>query len=304
MAYDAVTTTANMAPSILLSSLTGGLGAPAALARGVGAASMGLSASGNAYGQALSEGYTKDEARSYSLLVGASEAGLQYLLGGISKLGGKLTGNVAKNTIRNIDNALLRIAVDAGIHMAGEGSEEYLQEVLEPVFRNLCFDENNKIKLVSEDAAYSFLLGALTSGFMEGGNIVNSGINMDKAGAAIQRQGKYKELLENALIMDPSSKTGQLASQLKNGTLHANNSNIGELYLNYAAEGGNLSFLSEPAENADTAQQNPESALYQAAMEMASGENAPSSIPVSDTVRKILLSSGGPKIFPLQNQQR
>ena len=286
MAYDAVTTTANMAPSILLSSLTGGLGAPAAIASGVGAASMGLSASGNAYGQALSEGYTKDEARSYSLLVGASEAGLQYLLGGISKLGGKLTGNVAKNTIQNIDNALLRIAVDAGIHMAGEGSEEYLQDILEPAFRNLCFDENNKIKLVSEDAAYSFLLGALTSGFMEGGNIINSGINMDKAGEAIQRQGKYEELLENALTMDPLSETGQLASQLKNGTLHADNSNIGELYLNYAAERGNLSFLSEPAENAETAQQNPESALYQAAMDMAVGENVSSSTPVSDTVQE------------------
>ena len=275
--YDTLTTTANMAPSILLSSITAGLGAPAAVASGLGAASMGLSASGNAYGQALSEGYGKEEARSYSLLVGASEAALQYLLGGISKLGGKLTGNVAKKTVQNIDNALLRIAVDTGIHMASEGSEEYLQEILEPAFRNLCFDENNEIKLVSEDAAYSFLLGALTSGFMEGGNIAKSGISLNKTGEAIQRQGKYEELLENALTMDPSSEAGRIASQLKNGTLHVNSSNIGELYLNYAAEGGNLDFVSAPVENTETvqkaAQQNPEAALYQAAMEKVTGEN-------------------------------
>lgn len=273
--YDTLTTTANMAPSILLSSITAGLGAPAAVASGLGAASMGLSASGNAYGQALSEGYGKEEARSYSLLVGASEAALQYLLGGISKLGGKLTGNVAKKTVQNIDNALLRIAVDTGIHMAGEGSEEYLQEILEPAFRNLCFDENNEIKLVSEDAAYSFLLGALTSGFMEGGNIAKSGISLNKTGEAIQRQGKYEELLENALTMAPSSEAGRIASQLKNGTLHVNSSNIGELYLNYAAEGGSLDFVSAPVENTETgqepAQQNPEAALYQAAMGVVTG---------------------------------
>lgn len=288
--YDTLTTTANMAPSILLSSITAGLGAPAAVASGLGAASMGLSASGNAYGQALSEGYGKEEARSYSLLVGASEAALQYLLGGISKLGGKLTGNVAKKTVQNIDNALLRIAVDTGIHMASEGSEEYLQEILEPAFRNLCFDENNEIKLVSEDAAYSFLLGALTSGFMEGGNIAKSGISLNKTGEAIQRQGKYEELLENALTMDPSSEAGRIASQLKNGTLHVNSSNIGELYLNYAAEGGNLDFVSAPVENTETvqkaAQQSPEAALYQAAMEKVTEENVSASIPVSDTVQE------------------
>lgn len=170
-AYDAVTTTANMAPSILLSALTGGAGASAAVASGLGAASLGASASGNAYGQALQEGYTPQQARAYSLLVGASEAGLQYLLGGVGSLGGKLTGKTAQAAVQNIDNALLRVAADLGVHMAGEGAEEYLQEILDPVFRNLMFDEDNEIKLVSQEAAYSFLLGAITAGLLEGGSI-------------------------------------------------------------------------------------------------------------------------------------
>ena len=85
-AYDLVTTTGNMVPSILLSAVTSGLGAPAAIAQGVGAATLGLSASGNAYQQALAEGYSPKQARSYSVLVGASEAGLQYVLGGIGAL--------------------------------------------------------------------------------------------------------------------------------------------------------------------------------------------------------------------------
>lgn len=167
--YDLLNTAGNMAPSILLSSLTGGLGAPAAAAQGVGAAALGASVGGNAYNQALAEGYTQEQARNYGVLTAASEAALQYLLGGIGSLGGKLTGRAAQATIQNIDNALLRTAADIGFNMAGEGAEEYLQTILEPVYRNLIFDENNEVNLVSEDAAYSFLLGALSAGLMEGG---------------------------------------------------------------------------------------------------------------------------------------
>lgn len=167
--YDLVNTAGNMAPSILLSALTGGLGAPAAAAQGVGAATLGASAGGNAYNQALAEGYNEEQARNYGVLTAASEGALQYLLGGIGALGGKLTGRAAQATIQNIDNALLRTAADLGFSMAGEGTEEYLQTVLEPVYRNLIFNENNEVKLVSEEAAYSFLLGALSAGLMEGG---------------------------------------------------------------------------------------------------------------------------------------
>ncbi len=160
MLYDAVTTTSNMVPSILVGALTG---MPV-----VGAATLGASAGGNAYGQALKEGYTPEQARNYGILIGASETALQYLLGGISSMGGKVTGKTVQTTIQNIDNALLRAAADIGINMASEGMEEYIQEILDPVYRNLLLGEDNEFKLVSEDAAYSFILGALTAGVMEG----------------------------------------------------------------------------------------------------------------------------------------
>lgn len=172
--YDLVNTGANMAPAILIGAATGGAGLPAALAGGIGAAAVALPAAGNAYNQALGEGYGSDEARNYAALVGASEGALQYLLGGIGALGGKLTGNVAKSTLQNIDNALLRVAGTLGIKMAGEGTEEYLQEILEPVFRNLAFNENNEFKPVTEDALYSALLGALTAGVAEVGGVVQT----------------------------------------------------------------------------------------------------------------------------------
>ncbi len=166
--FDAAGTAGNMLPSILLSTLTAGAGA-------AGAAAMGLSAGGGARMQAMREGYTPEQATMYGILVGASESSLQYLLGGMSKLGGKLTGGAAAKAIQNIDHALLRIATSGTIKMAGEGAEEYLQEILDPIYRNLLLGENNQIDLTDSNAVYSFMLGALTAGVMDMPQIVSDG---------------------------------------------------------------------------------------------------------------------------------
>lgn len=185
VAYDLSYTAGNMAPSALLGALTGG----------AGAAAMGVSAGGNATMEAMRQGYSKEQAMKYGALVGASEGALQYLLGGISKLGGKFTGNVASRAIQNIDSALLRVAANSGIKMAGEGTEEYLQEILEPIYRNLIFGENNQIDLADPNAVYSFMLGALTSGVMESQNTVR-----DLAGAVQTETLKARERAANPNI--------------------------------------------------------------------------------------------------------
>lgn len=166
--FDAAGTAGNILPSILLSTLTAGAGA-------AGAAAMGLSTGGGARMQAMREGYTPEQATMYGILVGASESSLQYLLGGMSKLGGKLTGGAAAKAIQNIDHALLRIATSGTIKMAGEGAEEYLQEILDPIYRNLLLGENNQIDLTDPNAVYSFMLGALTAGVMDMPQIVSDG---------------------------------------------------------------------------------------------------------------------------------
>ena len=189
VAFDMANTAGNMAPSILLATLTGGMGATSAVSGGVASASMGLSAGGSAKMQALRQGYSNEQATKYGILVGASEGALQYLLGGISKLGGKFTGGVAQKAIQNIDNALLKVAANSVIKMAGEGTEEYLQEILEPIYRNLIFNESNQVDLLNPDAVYSFMLGALTSGVMESPNTVRdlAGAVRTEAAKAIER---------------------------------------------------------------------------------------------------------------------
>lgn len=167
-AFDLTVNAANMAPGLVLSAATAGAGAAPWLSGLAASGSLGASAGGNAYNEAVKQGYTPAQARSYAILTGASEGGLQYLLGGIGALGGRVSRNVIQNTVKNIDNALLRAGAELGLNMLSEGAEEYLQEVLTPVFRNIALDENNPVELVSEEAIYAGILGALSAGVLEG----------------------------------------------------------------------------------------------------------------------------------------
>ncbi len=206
--YDLVTTTANMAPSILVSYMLGGAGAPKSVAQIAGGVTLGASAAGNAYAEAKRMGYTTKQARNYGVLVGASETALQYILGGISSLGGSVTNNIVAKSVQNIDNALLKFAVETGINMAGEGTEEYLQEILDPVFRNLMLGEDNKVKLVSEEAAYSFLLGALSAGLIEGGGTAIGKVSQNNYYKDIYGDSNA-ELVNESLEIDPEYSFGE-----------------------------------------------------------------------------------------------
>ena len=165
--YDTITTTANMAPSIAVGMLNPTLGT----------AALGVSAGGSAYQEALNEGYSVDQARGYGILSGASEVVMERLLGGISAYGGNALGKFFTQNMKNADTALKRIAKEIGGSMLSEFSEEYLQEVLTPVFQNLTLGTDNEVKLVSAEALYAGFLGAITGGILEGPQAIMKGRN-------------------------------------------------------------------------------------------------------------------------------
>ena len=185
--YDVITTSANMAPSIL-ASVAIGMVNPAA-GKWVGSTLMGVSASGNAYQQALNEGFDKDQAKGYSILVGASEMVMEKALGGISALGGNTLGKAFTKNVANADNALKMIAKRLGGSMISEFSEEYLQEVLDPVFQNIMLGTDKDVKLFSTEALYAGFLGALTAGIMEGPTAISTEVKNYNTGKKLQDAG-------------------------------------------------------------------------------------------------------------------
>lgn len=164
--YDAGTSITNMLPSVLVGALTH----PA-----IGAATMGASAAGNAYSEMINMGYDKDQAKTYSVLVGISETSLEYLIGGIAGVSGGVARKAISKVAPALDRAIGEIAVKYGNkelvkflgEMASEGIEESVQEVLEPVMRNIIFNENtNDVDI--HDVLYSGLLGAISAGVING----------------------------------------------------------------------------------------------------------------------------------------
>lgn len=161
VASDLAYTVGNMAPSLAVGSVTG---APL-----LGSALLGTSAGGNAYAEARREGYTDAQAAAYGVLTAISETTLQSVLGGVSKISGvnvigSATKKAMQNVLANTPSALS--IVNAIGNVMGEFTEEYLQSVLEPVFRNVALGEDNEIKLFSGESLESGLLGALTAALL------------------------------------------------------------------------------------------------------------------------------------------
>lgn len=174
MLYDLGSTTANMAPSLITGAAVN------AVLPGSGGyvtnALMGLSSGGNAYKDALNQGYTEEQARTYGTMVGTSEALLGKLLGSIGNAGNSLTGKTISKLVSGLDDGFAKFALEFGESIASESIEEGLQEALTPLFENIAFNAGNGWDDIDwSQVGYSALLGGLSAFGLEGpGAVVNS----------------------------------------------------------------------------------------------------------------------------------
>ena len=265
LAYEGVSTVSNMAPSILASAVATKLGAPQAAAGLLAAGTLGASAGGNAYTQALQDGYTKDQARNYGIAVGASEGALQYLLGGISKLSG--TGNLTNKMlakVSSIDNGLLRAAAAAGVKSGGEILEEELQNYLEPLYRKILFDEEYTAPEI-EDVVYTAVLTFLTTGVLEADSISSYASNAPKTyGKEIKGADALQALIESGLESAPDTESRALAEALNEKVQAGKTVNDWEV--------GRLQQANEAAIRAEATETAPET-LEDVAREVVAREN-------------------------------
>lgn len=219
--YQTGSTIGNMLPSIAVSMLTG---SPA-----IGAATLGVSAAGNAYGEALLDGYEPGQARMYSVLIGASEAALQYALGGISKLSGaaNVTSKIATKAAQ-IDNALLRVAAKYGVSVGGEIVEEELQNFLEPAFQSILFgvdyDAPTIDELIETAVVTALSTGILESGDIIGGDIATSRFNKQEYG------GNAKQIVDDAVSVDPNNEYAQFLKNRMDSGKNVTGNQLAKLY--------------------------------------------------------------------------
>ena len=203
-----------------------------------GAATLGFSAGSGAYADAIRDGYSPSQALAYGTMIGISESSLEYLLGGIagvssgavenvaSGLFSKLSSTTGRTALEIIGRTVKDLSVRYGADIVGEFTEEYLQDILEPVFRNICFNENNEFKFFTEDALYSGLLGALSAAGMGAHRLVSSIRASAKANLFLKAEGMdgVRSVLQD-LVANPTNEAmrqfaEELSAKADNGTLN------------------------------------------------------------------------------------
>lgn len=168
--FQAGTNIGNMLPSIAVSMLSGGLGAPAAVTNVASGLTTALGSGGNAYGEAKRQGYSELQSRTYGTLIGASEAALEKVLGGISELrGGASVADKLLEKVSGVENGLARWALTGAVNIGSEINEEEVQNFLEPLFRTVIFGEEYKAPSI-EELVDTAITTAISTGIMELGH--------------------------------------------------------------------------------------------------------------------------------------
>ena len=155
----------------------------------LGKAAMFSSARGNAIQQAIDNGASYEDAEAYGTAVGGIELATEALFGGLGKIGKKLVGKgVAGGAIEKYitshlaNNPTVSKAITRVINGLGEGAEEYLSEWGGWMADKATIQQDERSAgEVSEDAAYSFFVGTLISGFMQASDLMSRGQSAQEA---------------------------------------------------------------------------------------------------------------------------
>lgn len=214
LAYKAASAIGNMAPSIAAGTIAGkaaGTGSKLAKWAAGGAAQEAVFATqiaGQTYREDIMEGRPVEGAQINAILTALDEAATNWLLGGISSLGGgtaqKLLGNtkVAKAAKQGIANAFaknpaLRRAVlgamNYGGDMLSEGTQEATQDFTEALRKHYIYGDELNLKGVATDPQTweDFLLGAITAGVMNAPGAIANNVAINQYGKSIDQD--YRE---------------------------------------------------------------------------------------------------------------
>lgn len=212
----------NNLPSMVLSAVPG-------IGQVAGTGSFFASAYGSALKEAKDMGADSDQQMLYALASATAEVTTEKVLGGLKGLSNNTLSQTVRNAMKdNVKSAVLRAGSELGASALSEATEEYIQAILEPVFQNAILDEDNNISLISEDAIYSALIGAVSAGTLNSVSVIATTKTYASSGKDIKEQGNVEELIDYAMKLE-GTKAYELASEIKKGNLKETDYNIGEL---------------------------------------------------------------------------
>lgn len=187
----------------------------------------------DSYVNTINDGYHGNEALLYATLSTTSELVTEKLMGGLSKLvpGGNsnLSKTINKTLSKVMKNDRLRSILSNAL---SEGSEEFVQEYVDLLNRNLVLGENNKFDLKTfENALYSGLVGMGTGG-------LSGAVNVD---VNTKNTGIIPQINKNGVI-DVETYVKQL-QEAKKTEINQSQTNIANETLTQSLPVKNLNFV-------------------------------------------------------------
>ncbi len=158
----------NMLPSIIITRGLGAAGVAASTASTAGSAMIGVSSFGGSYHSSMVEGYSQEQALTYGLISGSSEALFEKFLGGVL------------SDVRVVDGKSYLYS------MAKEATEEGLQNVFDAGVRNVLFGEVQTGDELVESTLKSMLYGGITAGILNSPSAISNSVKSVKVNHAIQ----------------------------------------------------------------------------------------------------------------------
>lgn len=149
---------------------------------------LAASAYGGGVQEAYQSGANRQQANLYGGLNTAVELATEYITGGVPGVEtGFLSGidKLASKGINKVSNAITRSLLDAGYKVVGEGFEEALAEIMNPLIKNVSYTKGEKVnwKNVINSAVQGAILGGL----------LNAPSTISNVNNAVQQQNIIKQ---------------------------------------------------------------------------------------------------------------
>ena len=206
---DIVDTTFSVLPSMALNMV----------APGVGTAAMGVSAAGNAYQEMLNQGYTKEQARAYSTMVGFSEVGLEKFLNGVPQMGKSFMSEKVLKNLAKLDNVFGRVAKSKIGQMFFSGLSESVEEPTQNVVENMLWSAvtGEEIDIQGEELLYEGLIAFMSGGSFKGLDIMGNRESRAGMGAEGVKTPEGMEAPQSAVTAEPAEVSADAAKTERPG---------------------------------------------------------------------------------------
>lgn len=184
---------------------------------------------------ALKQGATFEEAGLSAVISAGAEILSEKLSGGI-KFGGKTVDDaLLKPFIRGISNKTVRLLANAGIDAVGEGAEEVISGVFSALGQKLTYMDDKELGelFTKEDAADSFIGGAVMGGLSSGFSAVRSGkTGYDHVTGLSQNEQMVVDRVVNDRIAEAEGDGKKLSAKEKRKIYDAVVSDMDKGYIN------------------------------------------------------------------------